>query len=300
MAAATERGPRCAAAWLLRGVGMLVARLPQPLLLALGRALAWSTAALQRRRRRIAAANLALCFPQLSMPSRQALLRDTLRQTVIGLLECLRAWYAPSALLQRLLVVEGREHLQAARAGGGGVLLLSAHFTMVELALRLSREGAGEPVTAMKRPHNNACLEAEVDRCRRHRCGPTIDKNDARGLLAALGQGALVFYAADQDFNFRHAFVPFFGVPAATTTATATLLRRSRATVLPCWFHRREDGRYVMRIGAPWAALAQLPPEQSAAAYMHAVEEQVRLRPAQYLWVHRRFKTRPPGAAPVY
>src|SRR5690606_793314 len=152
--------------------------------------------------------------------------------TITGLLEALRAWYAPVRFLPRFRI-EGVEHLHAALAHGRGAIVLLAHFTPLELALRLLREGSGLSFSSMKRPHNNACLEAEIDRRRRLHYGLTIDKDDPRGVRAALQRGELLIYAADQDFNFGHAFLPFFGVPAATLTATPRIARRSGAPVLP-------------------------------------------------------------------
>ena len=292
--------PRCALAWLLRGAGRLVAALPQPVLLALGRALSWLTRPLQHRRAGIARANLAVCLPELDAPARQRLLAATLAESMTGLLEMLRAWYAPSQRLRDLFRVQGLEHLRAAQARGHGVILLTAHFTPLEMAVRLAREIMDVPLTAMRRPHNHACLEAEIDRCRRRHCGPTVDKRDVRALLAALARNETVIYAADQDFTFQHAFVPFFGVPAATLTTTSRIAARSGATVLPYWCHRDAEGCYVLRIDPPWPGYPSGDPAADAARYMAAIEREARAHPAQYLWVHRRFKTRPPGDPPLY
>lgn len=290
----------CLAGWLLRCLGAPVARLPQSLLLRLGAALAWATRPLQRRRARIAAINLALCLPTLDTRARARLLRDTLRETTVGLLEMLRAWYAPSPRLAPLYSVEGRAHLEAAQAQGRGVILLTAHFTTLEIAVRLAAETMDVPLTALRRPHNNPCLEAEIDRRRRHHCGPTIDKRDVRGLLAALARNETVVYAADQDFTFQHAFVPFFGVPAATLTTTARLAERSGAVVLPYWCHRDATGHYRLRIDPPWDAWPSGDATADAAHYMAMIEREARTHLPQYLWVHRRFKTRPKGDPPLY
>jgi len=304
MRAATTEAGIPARVRVVRAAGWLVARLPQRALPASGAALAWLSRPLLRRRARIAATNLALCFPHLSTRERARLREATLRAAVVGVLECLRAWYAPPRRIHALYSIEGLEHLQAARARGRGTVVLAAHFTPVELMLRLlsdamQHDGMGA-LTVMKRPHNDRALEVEIDRRRRMHCGPTIDKNDAHTLLGALAGGAVVAYAADQDFNFHHVFVPFFGVPAATVTAPATLARRSGAAVLPIWFRRGRDGRYVLRIEPQWPGYPSSDRHADAARYMRAIEEQVRVVPEQYLWVHRRFKTRPPGHPPLY
>jgi len=127
-----------------------------------------------------------------------------------------------------------------------------------------------------------------------------IAKKDVRGLLRSLARGGVVAYAADQDFSYQHAFVPFFGVPAATLTAIPALARRGNAVVLPYWFARGDDGRYTLRIEPPWPGWPTGDETQDAARYMAELEQAVRRHPDQYLWVHRRFKTRPPGEPDPY
>lgn len=281
-------------------LGKGLARLPPRFLLGLSSLLALLLWPLLARRRRIAATNLALCFPELDDGARRALLRANLRETVMGVFEALRAWYAPDAMLRGAARVEGLEHLLAARAAGQGVLLFTGHFTQAELAARLLQDVSGLRVRGVVRRHNSPCVEAELERARRRVFEPTLAKKDVRGLLRSLQSGAVVVYSADQDFSYQHAFVPFFGVPAATLTGTARMVRHARARMLPFWFHRAADGGYVLRIGAPWPGWREAEPAQSAAIYMRELERVVREHPEQYLWVHRRFKTRPPGEPPLY
>ncbi|MCX7034779.1 MAG: lipid A biosynthesis lauroyl acyltransferase [Arenimonas sp.] len=278
----------------------VVARLPQRALLGLGRGTAWLAWPLLRKRRRIAAINIALCFPGLDAQRQAALVRETLVNTVVGVFEMMRAWYAPSATLAGMVRIEGIEHLRAATAQGRGVMLLCGHFTHAELAARLLGEALGHPLRGIIRRYNNPCLEQWFSQARRPVFGTTLAKRDVRGLLRALSDGEVVFYAADQDFNFQHAFVPFFGVTAATLAATPDLARRGRATVLPFWFRREDDGRYLLRIEPCWPGWPSGDPERDAAHYMQALEAAVRESPGQYLWAHRRFKTRPPGEPPLY
>lgn len=277
-----------------------IARLPQSMLLWLGRALAWLSWPGMGKRRRYARINIALCFPELDHAQCERLLRDNLRATVIGALELVRAWYAPSSALAGLVEIDGIEHLRAATATGRGVLLFGGHFTASELCARLLQEVAAQPVHVVVRRNNHRCLEAMFDRARRSRFAGTIAKKDVRGLLRVLGQGGVVAYSADQNFTYQNAFVPFFGIPAATLTATPELARRGKAVVLPFWFHRDADGRYHLRIESQWGGWPSGDPAADAARYMAELEKVVRQHPEQYLWVHRRFKTRPPGEADVY
>ncbi|KAF1712008.1 lipid A biosynthesis lauroyl acyltransferase [Pseudoxanthomonas kalamensis DSM 18571] len=290
--------------WFIGPVNLLaaaIARLPQRLLLAAGAALTWLLWPLLGKRRRYAKINIDLCFPELDAAARRRLLKANLRATVTGALELVRGWYAPPAALGRLVAqVDGLEHLRAARAAGHGVLLFGGHFPHSELCARLLGEALGERVSIVARSNNHPCIERLLDGARRRAFADVIGKKDVRGLLRTLSQGGIVAYSADQNFNYQHAFVPFFGIPAATLTATPDLARRGKAMVLPFWFHRDADGRYRLRIEPTWPGWPSGDPVTDAARYMAELETVVRQHPEQYLWVHRRFKTRPPGEGDVY
>ena len=292
--------PRCRWIGPANALASRVARWPQRRLLRFGAVCATLCWPLLAGRRRIARTNLALCFPELAPPERDALLRATMRDTVTGLLESLRAWFAPEAALRGLCAIDGLEHLEAARAQGRGVLLLTGHSPHLELGGRFLADAMHAPLAIVARRNNDPCLERWLDGARRRTFAEVIAKKDVRGLLRALARGGVVAYAADQDFSYQHTFVPFFGVPAATLTAIPALAQRGNAIVLPYWFAREDDGRYTLRIEAPWHDWPSGDEARDAARYMAELERAVRRRPAQYLWVHRRFKTRPPGEADPY
>jgi len=291
---------RCLALRPLAWLAAALARLPQRVLLALSSlllVLCWWPLA---RRRRIAASNLALCFPELGAHERAQLLRENLRATLMGSLELLRAWFAPARVLRGSFEVEGIEALRAALAEGQGVLLLLGHFTSTELSVRLLGEALGLRMRGVVRRNNSPCLEAELEHARQRNFQPTLEKKDLRGLLRALQAGGMVAYSADQDFSYNHAFVPFFGVPAATLVGTPQLVARGDARMFALWCRRGPDGRYQLRLEPEWPGWREAAPAEAAAMYLRALEAQVRAAPEQYLWVHRRFKTRPPGEAPLY
>lgn len=296
----TPRPRRCRLLAPANWIAARIARLPQAWLLRLGTVSTWLLWPVLGRRRRYARRNIALCFPELDPRAQRQLLHATLRATVTGLLESLRAWFAPAAALRGLVDVTGLEHLAAARADGRGVLLVTGHSPHLELGGRLLSEALGAPIDIVVRRNNDPCVERFIDGARRRAFAGTIAKKDVRGLLRALSSGRLVAYAGDQDFNYQHAFVPFFGVPAATLTAIPQLARRGNATVLPYWFQREADGRYRLRIDPPWHGWPSGDASADAARYMAELERVVRRHPEQYLWVHRRFKTRPPGEPDLY
>lgn len=291
---------RCWFLPLLDAFAWVLARAPQRVVLAGGRALAFLGRPLLRSRRRIAARNVELCFPALDAAARRRLVDASVADTVTGVLETIRAWHASPATLRKIATVEGVEYLQAALARGG-VVLLGAHTTHIEMGIRLVGDALGRAPVVLLRRHNDACLEHWIDRSRRRAWATeTIGKKDVRAFLDALRAGQPVIYAGDQDSNRRHAFVPFFGIPAATLTVLPDFLRDAGASMVPWWTRRDDDGRYHVRIGPPWDGWPTGDPVADAARYMAELESIVREAPEQYLWVHKRFKTRPPGEPSLY
>jgi KDO2-lipid IV(A) lauroyltransferase len=236
----------------------------------------------------------------MDVPARERLVRAAMSDTVAGALETLRAWFAPARCLRGLFEIEGLEHLRAAQANGRGVLLVTGHMPHFELAGRLLGEARGRKVALHARRHNDPCVDRWIDDARHGAFSRTIAKKDKGALLAALADGEAVLYLGDQDFSYRHAFVPFFGVPAATVTALPDLMREADVAALPFWMQRGGDGRYRLRIEPQWPHWPTGDPDADAARYMAELEAAVRRAPAQYLWVHRRFKTRPPGEPGLY
>jgi KDO2-lipid IV(A) lauroyltransferase len=267
--------------------------------------LAWWLAPLLARlagkRRAIAAANIALCFPELDAERQARLVEENLRSTAVSLFETTLAWFAPREVTVGIARVEGLGHLQDALAEGRGAVCLFSHFTMIELGGRLLSEALGRPMHQMVRPNNVPAMEAVIDQARRGFCERTFEKKDLATLLRSLKAGHPVGYAPDQDFNVHMAFVPFFGQPAATLTMTSRIARLSGAPVLQVWVRREASGYgYVLEIDPPLAEFPSSDVEADTARIMARLEQKVRETPEQYLWAHRRFKTRPEGAGSAY
>lgn len=281
-------------------LGWLAARLPFPVQMALGRVLGRLAYWLMPGRRRVARTNLGLCFPELDTDARRSLLREHFRSLGIGVIETAMSWWTPTRNLRRLARIEGLEHLHAALDAGRGVILLSAHFTTLEIGGRLLSLHA--PFHVLYRRHKNAAFEAVMQRARERHFEKAIPRDDMRGMLRSLKANMPVWYAPDQNYGAEHSvFVSFFGIPAATITATARLARISGARVVP-FFQERLPGSKGYRLRL-YPALENFPTDDETADTQRVndlIEAEIRRMPAQYLWAHRRFKTRPPGAAPVY
>jgi len=252
------------------------------------------------RREHIAAVNLSLCFPDLAPAARAELITELFDSLGIGLLEMALSWWAPGGKLQKLATLEGLEHLQTALDRGKGVILLSGHFTTLEIGGRLL--SLHVPFHVMYREHKNAAFEAVMTAVRTRHYKKAIRRGDMRGMLQSLRENMPVWYAPDQDFGAGNSlFAPFFGVPAASITATSRLARISGAPVVPFFQTRLTDARgYRLTL---YPALDNFPGEsieQDTRRINAVIEAQVRKQPGQYLWVHRRFKTRPPGEPGVY
>lgn len=286
--------PRHWGAWAAVVLLKLAARLPYPLALALGRTLGHALRAALPRRRHIARVNLALCFPELDAGARERLLREHFESLGVGLIELGLAYWAPDVRLARLVTVRGLEHVDRALERGRGVLLLGAHFTTLEIGLRLLT--LHRPCTIMYRPHNHPVFARVVERGRSRHRSRLFPRDDVRTLYASLRRNEVVWYAPDQNYRRHSVFAPFFGRPAATITTTARFARKSGAAVVPFVQHRLAGARgYELVIGPPLEDFPSGDEVADAARVNAVIEQAVRRTPAQYLWVHRRFKTQPDG-----
>ncbi len=277
--------------WLGLGLLRILAWLPLPLLQALGRMLGWLLRHLPLGFVRYARRNIELCLPELSAEQRAQLLNEHFASLGIALFETALSWWASDQRIRSLTDVEGLEHLQAALAqdNGKGVILLSAHFTTLEIGARTL--AARMPLNIMYRPTSNAVMERFLSRNRALRTRRAIRRDDVRTLVTALKANEPVWYAPDQSYRNKGAqMVPLFGIPCATNTATSRLAKMTGAIVLPYFPERLKNGRYRMVILPP---LENFPSDDSVAdatRFHHLIEAQVRKVPAQYLWIHRRFK----------
>ena len=293
--------PRFWPLWLGLGLLWLVVQLPYGALLALGRLLG---AVMYRvsRRRVVAARNLELCLPERSAAERDRLLRENFASSGIAFFEMAMSWWWPRERLARLAHIEGLEHLQAAQREGHGVILMALHFTTLEIGAALL--GQRHTIDGMYREHKNALFDYVQRRGReRHNLDSTaIEREDVRTMLKVLRQGRAIWYAPDQDYGRKQSvFVPLFGIEATTVTATTKFARLGRALVVPFTQERLADGSgYRLVVHPPLEDFPGASEEADCLRINRWIEQAVRECPAQYLWAHRRFKTRPEGEPKLY
>ncbi|WP_372972824.1 LpxL/LpxP family Kdo(2)-lipid IV(A) lauroyl/palmitoleoyl acyltransferase [Marinobacter sp.] len=292
--------PRWWPTWLAVGMMWLMARLPLGLQWKLGKLvgeLAWRFIP---QRRHIAEVNIRACFPELSEEEQQALVRKAFHANGIGVMEIGVAWFRKASDFMNITRVHGLEHLEQARAGEKGVMLLGGHFSTLDLGGCLSTEVIEADV--MQRDHNNPLMNAVMTRARQRRYGAVLDSKDLRGLLKRLKANRTVWYATDQDYGRKGiVFAPFFGIPAGSITATSRIAERSGCAVVPFSHFRRDDKPGYDIYFHP--ALENFPSGDDladATLVNQTIEREIRRQPDQYLWMHRRFKTRPNRDDPAF
>ena len=293
--------PRYWGIWLGLGLFRLLILLPYPAQLALGRGLGRLGAMIMPRRRAIAATNLQICFPELGPAERRALLMRHFESLGISFFELGLGWWASDGRVRRLMRIEGLAHLRQAVASGRGAILLSGHFAAIELmgrALKLEFPA----IAAMYRPHRNPLVDEMFRRGRARSVVELIAKDGLRQLLRCLAGGITVWYAADQSYRRKWSvLVPFLGEPAMTNAALSHIARISQSAVVPFFPRRLDDGSgYVLTIHPPLQGFPSGDLEADARRVNALLEQQIRLAPEQYYWVHRRFKGRPEGYPDPY
>lgn len=296
--------PRWWPSWLGLGLLWALSWLPMPLIRLIGCALGELFHLLVPARRRIVRTNLRLSFPDLDPRQRRRLARAHFRALGMGLMEVPIAWFVSARRLLRCAEFVGAEHLRRAQADGSGVLLLTGHFTTMELGCRLVAL-AGFSFYGMYRHADSDFADYWMRRLRERQVGlPLVPKNDLKRVVRLLRRGGRVWYAPDQALEAANSvFVDFFGVAARTLTATSRLAQLGRCRVVPY---------FPSRIGPWWKAryrITFLPAldgfpsgdDPADARLVNALlEDAVRRTPEQYFWVHRRYKDGPAERADPY
>lgn len=292
--------PRYWLTWLGIGFMWLLVKLPVRLQLAVGRKLGRLFKLISAYRRTIVRTNISLCFPELNTRQQQQLVNRCYDSLGMSLVETAFAYWADDREIDRYSTLEGLEHIEAARQQGKGVLLLSGHFCSLDFAGRILARH--HPACFTYQKLRNKLIDSAIKKRRTETSEILINRYDTRGFIKALKTGHVVWYAPDQDQSRKNSvFAPFFGIPANTLTATTKLVKLTGAAVLPFHIRRLPDSRgYALTISPPLDDFPGDSEVADASRFNAIIESRIREHPEQYLWMHRRFKTRPVKGEKLY
>jgi KDO2-lipid IV(A) lauroyltransferase len=280
------------------GLLRLITLLPWSVGHKCGRLLGYLLYQLSKRRRHITQKNIATCFPELSQQQQQQLVLQTFYANGAGVIETAYAWWSSLKTLTKQVQINGLPALQEACKSDQGVLLLGAHFTSPDLGCALLNQH--QPFNVTYQRHKNPLMDALILRGRSHCLAGAIEREQIRQVVKELKAGHTVWLAPDQDLGpERSVFAPFFGIPTATTSIASRLAKSTQCRVF--FFSHQHSGAqgYSLQI-TPLTDFPSGDDAQDASLINSHIEQTVRQYPEQYLWLHRRFKTRPEGAPEIY
>lgn len=293
-------GPSYWPIWLGIGVLRLVCLLPHRAALACGRAFGRSAERIAGRRRAVVRRNIELCFPELTPAERDALASRHFEALGMSVVELGVGRWGSDRTHLAIARLEGIEHLQKALDHGRGVILLSAHFTTLEISGRVLATKS-PPFDAVYRANRNELITELLRTGRERSAEDTIEKRNIKKMVRNLRKGRPVWYAPDQSYSRKGSeIIPFFGVPSMHTTATSALARLGDAVTLPFFPRRLDDGTYVHRIYPPLADFPSDDVVEDTMKYVRVLEAHIRTCPEQYFWIHRKFKNLPEGYPDYY
>ncbi|MBU2885933.1 LpxL/LpxP family Kdo(2)-lipid IV(A) lauroyl/palmitoleoyl acyltransferase [Gilvimarinus agarilyticus] len=287
--------------WLIALLWMLLAQLPYRWQMRLARVVA---PLLLRNKKRIGYArkNIAECFPTLSAQEREVLLKKNAESMAMAIFETGIGWFWSSRRLNKIHSIQGEEYLRQAEQEGAGVLLLTMHFSTLDIGSAFL--GCHTEFDGLYRPHSNAMYDYLQRKGRESYCetGLAIPRDSVRTMIARLRKGRFVWYAPDRDLGPKNSvFVDFFGVPTAMVTATSKIVTLGKARVVPFTQYRRADGSGYELVIHP--AFDNFPSGDDVADTQRIadfMQSEIKKYPEQYFWAQPRFKTRPQGEPEFY
>jgi KDO2-lipid IV(A) lauroyltransferase len=292
--------PRFWIMWATFALLKLASFFPYRLLLVIGKFLGRGIKLISVKAERVARINLQLCFPEKSPKEREQIKNECFESIGIALVELAICWWWSEKRLKSLVEIRGLEHLEAVLANGQGAILLTGHFTSLEIGARLFT--LNKPLQVMYRTQKNALFDSYLYS---KRCGyleNVVSRKSTRQLIKGIKKLIPTWYAPDQNFtNERNIFAPFMGVPAATITASSRLVQAAGCAVLPFYTYRKPDGTgYILTIKPSLQNFPSGDDLTDATAINASIEKFVRSHPEQYMWIQPRFKSRPEGEPSVY
>jgi len=292
--------PRYWPTWLGLAILRLAAFLPYAAMRFLSHGLTYLVYIGSPGRKRIAEINIRLCFPELAESEVQSMVRETINSAAMCFFEISLAWWASNKRMKAMVSFEGVENIEAERKNNRGIILLGGHYTTLEISGRLLTYYMRDfrPVFKVTR---NKLFNTVMVNSREKAINPLLENSNMRKIISTLKKGVSIWYAPDQDFGPENSvFAPFMGVQTSTLLATSRLAKLSGAAVIPFYSARLGNGKYLIRFGKSFKDFPSGDDIKDASMINSAIEEHVRQYPEQYLWLHKRFKTRPQGEPDIY
>jgi KDO2-lipid IV(A) lauroyltransferase len=292
--------PALIPSWLVVFFLYLVSLLPMAWKQSLGNKLGKFGYNKLKDRRKVAKKNIELCFPDLDEKQQDNLVEDTFIACTKGFFETTHSWWRNVDPYVENLIISGEEHLKEAQQSGKGTFLIGGHFSIFDIALPFFAAQLQKP-GYMYRPNDNPVIDRMIENGRRrHYNIQAFDKRRLKDMIQFIKDGGSVWYAPDQDFGSKgNIFVPFFGVQTGCISTPSWIARESGANVICVSQFRHPNGQYEIAFSPILKDFGQ-DEEADAAAWNEQLEKAIRRYPSQYLWLHKRFKTRPKGEAKIY
>lgn len=250
-------------------------------------------------RTQIARKNLTACFPEKSAPEIEQMVEDCFIQLATGFIEGTHAWWQDMQPFNDSVKVTGLEHVLTAQKKGNGVLILGGHFAVVDFAIPLFTSKV-ENIAYMYRPNNNPIIDRMIEKGRARSGAKSFTKKQLQDMRVFMKNGGMVWYGCDQDFGKKaDIFVPFFGIDAANISTPSWIVKETGAAVIFMGMRRIGKEEYEIEFSPELPEFGH-DDSADAKAWNQELEKAVRRYPTQYMWVHKRFKTRPEGQAKFY
>lgn len=275
-------------------------KLPYSAMLGLGNGLGWLISRFNTKNKRTILQNLSLCFPELTPTARERLATRCWQAHAIAAFETAMAWWGSKRRLRRLLQVKGEHHLYHALASKRGIMIITGHFTTLELAgVMLSLL---TPCYSTAKRLRNPIADYLINQARRRHLQSTLFPENLKQVHQLLRQGAVISFLLDQDYGVKGSvFAPFFNIPTATTNAMPRIAKMTNSIVIPTFFYRLPKSQgYQLEFQAPLMHYTENTPLENATLFNQAVEKIAKRYPEQYGWTYKRFATRPEGMDPLY
>jgi KDO2-lipid IV(A) lauroyltransferase len=296
--------PRYWGSWI--GIGLLkfFSFFPKKAIWSIGRGLGIFSMKILSSRVKIAAKNIALCFPELSPEKQAAMVKESFAMLGLGILTSTLAWWGSQRRINTCInSVRGRQYLEQAKAQGKGVIILSAHFAGLELASRIMSSLAGEtPINLLYQRPSDKVAAYVLDKARNRYFKNAFTRDNVREMMRGLKHNEMVIYCPDQSAAKEMSiFVPFMGVSTLTLTATSRFAKMSHCVILPACAYFNENGTGMdAEFFPPLENFPSGDERLDAVTTNEIFEKMIRAHPEQYMWLHRRFKVRPDGEPSVY